>query len=114
MSCLFRALAKTVENYNEDSLRNLICNYLSRNPKIIDDVRFSQLEDNKEDYVDNMRNTRTWGGGYEIKAFCELFGSKVSVYYRNRIIDFVPTSRRRIIKHVKLDYNGSHYELRKH
>jgi hypothetical protein len=114
MSCLFNSLSEFVINLDENHLRHIICNYLSTNPKIIDDIKTDQItqwenDTNLVDYIQNMRNNTTYGGGLEIKSFCNIFKVKVNVYCDNKIIEFLPNCTE-IIKQVNIRYlNRNHY-----
>ena len=60
-------------------------------------------------YINNMSNQNTWGGGIEIKCFCNLFNIKVNVHISNNIIEFLP-SKNTPIGQVNILYTGNHYE----
>jgi hypothetical protein len=62
-----------------------------------------------ESYVARMRNISTWGGGIEIKSFCERFNVAVAVYFGDKIINFSPDNNNaNATIHIK--YTGNHYE----
>ena len=118
MSCLFRALAHFVKcdhlDINENIMRNIICTYLSNNPKMSEDIKakdFIEWENGKslDDYVSHMQNSSSWGGAIEIKAFCNIFNSKVIVYFRDKQIEFLPGNNV-INGEIGLWYTGSHFE----
>ena len=99
MSCLFNSLSYFVKE-NSDELRHNICNYLEKNPPLMDGMTTEQViyfenGQNLKDYIKNMRNTSTWGGAIEIKAFCNIY--KKNVFVRNirdstsKLIEFVAT-----------------------
>lgn len=116
MSCLFNSLSYHTKNYTSPQLRTMICDYLQTDPILIEDKNFSSLLGSKQklnSYVKNMRSPHTWGGAYEIRAFCEIF--QVIVYVRTsshrRDIEFRPHELN--IDHpkiVRIDWNGFHYE----
>lgn len=115
MSCLFNSLSYFVNGLNEDSLRNVICDYLLSYPKIFDDLDINQIVKiesnvNINDYIIEMRKPTTWGGGLEIKCFCEIFNTKVIVHslINNRVIEFYPNKR--YIHCINILYTGNHYE----
>jgi hypothetical protein len=113
MSCLFNSLAYFV-NINSDILRSSICDYIKTNPKILYDINMEDVilwENGKtlDEYVSCMRNTSTWGGGIEIKCFCEMFNLPVLVHFGIRDIMFLPNSNSNS-NPVELLYNGGHYE----
>lgn len=113
MSCLFDSLSYffKIEGYN---IRQIICNYLQQNKKIIDglDTHFIlSLDDNN--YINRMRMNDTWGGAIEIQAACNIWNVKIIIYnkrnHENSIIEFVPIDK--IFSNViKLSWNGNHYE----
>jgi len=86
MSCLFVSLAHFVENMDATRLRKMIVDYLEKDPILIaDSLKFSDVlkwEDesiSKELYLYHMNMESTWGGAIEIRAFCNLFQSRVAV-----------------------------------
>ena len=68
MSCLFNSMSYF---FKEDSqiIRNKICDYLQENKPIIDglDTKFILSMENSN-YINNMRNSSSWGGAIEIQA----------------------------------------------
>jgi len=105
MSCLFRSLSKFV-NIETDDLRQNICDFLDENPKLIDSIRVNDITPNN--YVLNMRNNETWGGGIEIKAFCEMYNYQVNVYIPNeKIITFYP--QRLPVRIINIKWSGNHF-----
>ena len=111
MSCLFDSLSKFV-NISSDKLRQQICNYLRSNPKILDDINVSELikwENGMDihNYINKMENHYTWGGGIEIKCFCEIYQISVIVFHNNRQIEFIPSGEYKTI--INLNYTGNHY-----
>lgn len=118
MSCLFRSLSAFVNQVDENQLRQIICNYLEQNPNIMDDLSLKDILqiDNVEttDYVSHMRNNSTWGGGLEIKAFCEIYqtGVVVRIAQNGRDVVFKPASMENAtsIKAVMIIWTGNHYE----
>lgn len=118
MSCLFRSLSAFVHSVNEDELRQIICNYLEKNPNIMDDLSLKDILhiDGMEtaDYVRSMRHNSTWGGAIEIKAFCEIYqvGVVVRVRQTQKDVVFKPSSMRdaTCINAVMIEWMGNHYE----
>lgn len=118
MSCLFRSLAYFVHSVDEHELRQIICNYLEKNPTIMDDLSLKDILHiegmETADYVQNMRNRSTWGGAIEIKAFCEIYqvGVIVRVRQTQRDIIFKPSSMEHVncLKAVVIEWQGFHYE----
>ena len=75
----------------EDNLRKKICDFLETNPLLIDGtLKTSDITPQEfSTYILNMRDCDTWGGGIEIKAFCEIYNYQVNVYIPNgKIISF--------------------------
>ena len=108
MSCLFRSLSKFV-NLEEDNLRKKICDFLETNPELIDTVKLSDITPQKfSTYILNMRDCDTWGGGIEIKAFCEIYNYQVNVYIPNgKIISFYP--KRLPVRIINITWTGNHF-----
>ncbi len=109
MSCLFRSLAKFV-NIETDALRQKICDFLEENPKLMDNtIRVSDITpENFQTYINNMRNNETWGGGIEIKAFCEIYNYQVNIYIPNdKMITFYPKGLP--IRIINLSWTGNHF-----
>jgi hypothetical protein len=113
MSCLFKSLSFYIKGMNEHTLRNQICDYLSTNTSIFDNIDVNQItgwESNMNylEYVSNMRKETTWGGSLEIKCFCNIFNIVVVVHHRNRQIEFLPNTSNPIGK-INIGYTGNHY-----
>ena len=112
MSCLFNSLSKFV-NISSQDLRKQICDYLRSNPSILDDIKVSEVikwENGMDihNYINKMEQQSTWGGGIEIKCFCEIYQIGVIVFHNNRQIEFIPSSGR-YKSVVNLNYTGNHY-----
>lgn len=120
MSCLFNSLSYFTNQISSDQLRNLICDYLLSNPKLFDIVDAKNVTEWESgmclnQYVSNMRNTTVWGGGIEIKAFCEIFNFFVIVHLNTGTeIEFSPNFPNEQTQSIKINYNGNHYEPIKH
>lgn len=118
MSCLFRSLAVFVDSIQEDDLRHIICNYLEKNPKLMDDLSLKDILHvegmETADYVRSMRDRSTWGGAIEIKAFCEIYqvGVVVRVRHTQKNIIFKPSSLENAtcLRAVQIEWQGAHYE----
>lgn len=115
MSCLFQSLSVHTKTYNASQLRQMICDFLQTDPKLIGDSKFSSLINKNTslvEYIKEMRKSTTWGSAFEIKAFCEIFTVIVLVKTRaNEFIEFLPSET--FIdypKRIKIDWNGFHYE----
>lgn len=114
MSCLFDSLSKFVPVVSSIEMRNLICNFLSRNEKLTDDLSAEDVikfESNipLEQYVSQMRQTSTMGGATEIKAFCSLFNKNVKVYSEpnHKTIEFISNET---YPFIHLRWTGGHYD----
>ena len=117
MSCLFDTLCTHV-SLSSSELRNNICNYLTDNPKMFDDTRaedYVMWNDegygNLEQYIRRMRNSGSWGGAIEIKAFCNMYNKHINVYDnrgKGNVINFVDDERKNR-KVININWNGGHY-----
>lgn len=119
MSCLFNSLSYFIVNVDPTSMRKMICDYLSTDPILFnnensEEHRFSYLigRDKFDTYINTMRSENTWGGAYEIKAFCNLFGAivKVKVLQTNQWIEFIPSEAKNSLPILQISWNGNHYE----
>lgn len=120
MSCLFNALSYFVPNDTPELIRQRICDFLSTDGVLYDDVRCSDVTQwcegmKLEDYVGGMRSTSTWGGAIEIKAFCEIYRKSVDVISRRpgdgdkKVASFLPSGEE-CCPVIQLMWTGSHYE----
>lgn len=116
MSCLFRSLATFVNGMDETTLRKQICDYMERNPQLIPDMSLHEIlateGTNTEEYVQSMRQSATWGGALEIKAFCEIYHVGVIVHVRQTGNDilFRPSTNQERLLIVRIEWQGCHYE----
>lgn len=118
MSCLFHSLSAFVNGMNEDEVRQRICDYLESNPTLMEGLSLEDVLKTEGmgtmDYVGSMRNSSTWGGGIEIRAFCEIFRVGVLVHVRStgRDILFRPSGMENAasIPAIKIEWQGAHYE----
>jgi hypothetical protein len=113
MACLFDSLSNFLIDINSHQLRQIICNYIQTNPKIIDDIDINSIIEwdsniNLNDYVSKMRNNSEWGGSIEIKSFCDIFGIDVIVIYNNETIHFKSKYQPNNYE-IYLNYTGNHY-----
>jgi len=114
MSCLFESLSYYVQGMDSSRLRHVICEFLSTNPVIFDTMKVDEITRNVSDipieqYINNMRNSSVWGGGLEIKIFCEIFNVQVDVIStpNNRVIEFLPNNKS--IGKIGIIWTGNHY-----
>lgn len=115
MSCLFDTLSIHV-GLNSNILRQKICDYLEENPNLFEDIStqdyvkwvgegYSDLES----YVTNMRNSSTWGGAIEIKAFCNMFNVNVNVNDKRGKSDNIEFLVDKETNTLNINWNGGHY-----
>jgi hypothetical protein len=116
MSCLFVSLSHFLKK-DSSTIRDIICNYLETNGKIIEDLDTDlilSLDNSKDEYIKQMRMSSTWGGGIEIKAACNIWNVRILIHNIRdinnvKIIEFLPINP--VFKHtINLTWNGSHYE----
>lgn len=116
MSCLFNSLSYFIPNTDQNQLREIITNHLLTNPKLLYDVDTKTVVEwecnlTLENYVSRMKQSYTWGGATEIKAFCEIFNKSVNVILMNgTMIEFIPNTVNEATTNVNITYTGSHYE----
>lgn len=116
MSCLFDSLSHFITNVDSPKMRSMIVNYLSTNPKLMEDNKFSDLLSfgdhpvELNDYIRHMSNTDTWGGAIEIKAFADMFSIRVLINLTTtgKQIEFLPKNQYQTT--ICLLYTGNHYE----
>lgn len=117
MSCLFDSLSKNLDTHTSSTLREIICDYLDTNPFLIDNITAEKIiyYESKltlEEYIRKMRCSSTWGGGIEIKSFCNIFKINVNVINIRdsfKIIEFL--SNESCIKYlIEISWSGNHYE----
>ena len=118
MSCLFKSIGSCIKS-NPEKVRFEICNYLESNKPIIGDIDTKEiLETDRENYVDSMRNSNTWGGGIEIAAAANLYKIRICIHLLNKkknkrkqkqIITFVPIDEN-YNETINLLYTGNHYQ----
>lgn len=78
MSCLFNSLASLVQQ-DPVQLRAEICAFLESNPPMMDDIKADSIVhwengQSMDDYLRDMRQSQTWGGAIELKAFTQMTG----------------------------------------
>lgn len=113
MSCLFDSLSPSV-NINSKTLRQVICNYLDKDPELIDDIKASDIiqwteECNLKNYISKMSKNSQWGGEIEIKSFCNIFKMDVTVHVLYTGKKFTTTTINST-HDVNISYTGSHFE----
>jgi hypothetical protein len=113
MSCLFNSLSRFIPE-NSFDIRQKICNYLEENKPIIDGIETKDiLSMESKHYIQNMRNTSTWGGAIEIQAACNIWNMSINVHNirggESGKINFVPITSTSL-KTINITWNGGHYE----
>jgi len=114
MSCLFNSLSYFIK---EDSyhIRQKICDYLQDNNNIIDGLDTKVILDMENlNYIQNMRNTSTWGGAIEIQSACNIWKFQIVVHNirdknENNKIIFTPINTN-FENTIYLEWSGGHYE----
>ena len=113
MSCLFRSIGYFL-NLNQDNVRAKICDYLQNNGDIIKGVNTKDLiKFENKNYIQNMRKSKTQGGGIEIQCACNIWNLKiivVNIRDKTKNIEFLPINNNKINKIIKITWNGGHYE----
>ena len=116
MSCLFDSLSYFISNLNGAQLRKEITDFIQQDPIMIEpNVRLSSLLESDHisihNYVQEMRQTSTWGSAIEIKAFCEMFQVEVHVelLHEKRTVEFIPKVNQNHNKYIKICWNGNHF-----
>ncbi len=121
MSCLFNSLASLIQQ-DPAQLRADICAFLESNPAMMDDIKADTIVhwengQSMQDYVRGMRQSHTWGGAIEVKAFTQMTGLGVVVVdlRSGKYIEFVPPSTPttrppHVHRRLYVTYTGSHYE----
>lgn len=113
MSCLFNSMNVF---FPEDSykIRQKVCDYLENGGVIIEGLDTKLiLSFERNNYIQHMRNTSTWGGAIEIQAACNIWNTRIVVHnIRDRSggkIEFVPVNEQPD-KSIHITWNGGHYE----
>jgi hypothetical protein len=115
MSCLFVSLSNFF-NLDSDLIRSVICDYLDKNEKLIEDLDTEiilSLDVPKDVYLNEMRRQTTWGGAIEIQAACNIWNVRILIHNIRdinnvQIIEFLPLTSTKIT--INLTWNGNHYE----
>lgn len=113
MSCLFNSLSYFIKK-DSYSVRQEICNYLEENKKIIDglDTKYILNLENPN-YIQNMRQTSTWGGAIEIQTACNIWKYRIIVKNlrgtNNSTIEFLPITCD-FLNTIEIEWTGGHYE----
>ena len=83
-NCLFRALAHQLYGNQEihSIIRNKCCNYIALEREYFE---YYLADRSFENYLNTMRQDKTWGGNLELQAFSEFYRKTVEVYTDNPI-----------------------------
>jgi len=118
MSCLFNSLSYFINN-DSFTIRQTICDYLEENKPIIDGLNTKEiLQYENDNYIQNMRNTSTWGGAIEIQSACNIWNLRIFVLNNrdsgnrdsgNRAIEFIQVFGQ-YDRTIYLNWTGGHYE----
>jgi hypothetical protein len=114
MSCLFDSLSKFLNGVPSSMLRMRICDFLSTNPLLMEDLKAEDVIKHETGmtlavYVCNMRMPSTMGGAIEIKAFAKLF--RVNVWVdslpNKKVIEFIEDPQ---LSWCHLKWTGGHFD----
>lgn len=114
MSCLFESLGSSI-NMSAAALRHAICEFLSENPVLYDEIRVSDLLDDNETpsdlttYVRTMRRSETWGSALEIEVFCRMYKKRVKVNLLPQGDGASVSFGDRYRSIIVLNWDGGHY-----
>lgn len=116
MSCLFDSLS-TFTTHSSAQLREHIVAYLSTNPTLMDNTSFQNILEwdsvDFQQYIGSMRQSNTWGGAIEIKAFVNMFKVNVFVHIphqQRRVVEFVyDQSQKDGYPTVHILWTGNHF-----
>lgn len=114
MSCLFNSMHYFIPTLSSGEIRNKICDYIQNNGPLIDGLHTSEIINMEgNSYIQNMRNTSTWGGAIEIQAACNIWQLRIIVKNhrdsKHSSIEFIPVSNN-YNKTIQLQWTGGHYE----
>jgi len=108
-SCLYSSIGYLLDHNNFNNLtkyqyRQLLANFLI-NKNIEDSLVIS-----KDEFIDNIVDINTWGGGLEIKYFGEMFQLQIAVIniQANNVMIF--GEDKNYLQRIYLIYNGIHYD----
>jgi len=117
MSCLFNSLSYFIKE-NSNIVRQKICDYLQNNGPLMEGLHTNDiLKWEGPNYIQNMRNTSTWGGAIEIQAACNLWKYKIIINNhrdkKHSKITFIPISTEYVTT-IELQWTGGHFEPIRH
>ena len=113
MSCLYDSFSHLQPDFSSRDLRDIICHYLKKNPTINGMSAKEYIHWEKgiplQQYIKIMRRQSSWGGGIEIKCYCDIFKRNVLVQSQpnHKRIEFL--SKRKTKVWDIIHWNGYHY-----
>ena len=112
MSCLFDTLSHFVKDIDAYTLRQIICDFLEKNPTLMDNIPVNDIiqwtnDTDLNTYIKKMRLHSEWGSSLEIISFCNLMKCKVNVEHKRKKIEFIPNKPAKY--EITIGYTGNHY-----
>jgi hypothetical protein len=114
MSCLFNSFSRLLD-IPTDTIRQTICDYLAKDGIIMDDMAtVDVLAFDRENYIEHMRCSHTWGGAIEIQAAAMIWKARIIVENHRdgggKVIEFVPIAPVVAELEMRIYWTGGHYE----
>lgn len=118
MSCLFNSLQYFIPSLTPLQIRHQICDYLFENNPVIDGLDTREMLSmiharGDENYIEEMRNSSTWGTAIEIQAACNIWRTAIIVINirdnPSTKIKFLPVNSA-AQSTVSVSWSGNHYE----
>jgi hypothetical protein len=118
MSCLFNSLQYFIPSLTPLQIRHQICDYLFENNPVIDGLDTREMLSliharGDENYIEEMRNSSTWGTAIEIQAACNIWRTAIIVKNirdnPSTNITFTPVNSA-AQSTISVSWSGNHYE----
>jgi hypothetical protein len=114
MSCLFNSFSRLLD-IPTDTIRQTICDYLAKGGIIMEGMAtVDVLAFDRENYIEQMRYSSTWGGAIEIQAAAMIWRARIIVENHRdgggKVIEFVPISPVVAEMEMRIYWTGGHYE----
>ncbi len=118
MSCLFVSLQYFIPSLTPLQIRHQICDYLFENNPVIDGLDTREMLSliharGDENYIEEMRNSSTWGTAIEIQAACNIWRTAIIVINirdnPSTKIKFLPVNSA-AQSTISVSWSGNHYE----
>ena len=118
MSCLFNSLEYFIPSLTPLEIRHQICDYLSQNKPVIEGLDTREMLSliharGDENYIEEMRNSSTWGTAIEIQAACNIWRTAIIVINirdnPSTKIKFLPVNSA-AQSTISVSWSGNHYE----